>query len=372
MHVDTVGVMKSLPQKQLIDTINGKSPYEGEQLFPDCDLLPPNTASLRGFRALLLHRKRLSEQIEQSSQDVNNRSLHDTQIYEALQKRFKSIFLWPAFLSIFMPKLHGAEETPEKTPSKLPQLNLNKRMNLRGRLIPQNLIKTPIGPEDSNQITHSINSQWSIPGTSFLHQINSPSEKVKDRKVSNMDNNNFATPNFHKTTSCFEHKERKTEEKRRVTPRKESKEKIPRPDFVKNHDQKEDSNDNKIRSRRNKLSDEKLSLLVNDYISERKIQDNTSVAALAAKSNLPLNIVKIRATVEKEQLTQEKSLPCQKKTFTARKTIKPIGLNCNSNVFIPRRVLEPPGEKRAMLENSVGALDTNDDGKAPLKKFKKN
>ena len=356
MHVDTVGVMKSLPQKQLTDTLNAQNPYEDGKIFPNCDLLPPNTASLRGFRTLLLHRKRLSEQIERSGQDVDKISLHSSQMYEALQKRFKSIFLWPAFLSIFMPReAEDRQETAEKTPSKLPQLNLNKRMSLRGRSIPQNLYKTPIDLEDSNRIAKTISSQLSIPGTSFLQQKNcnaQSSERKNDMEASIRD---FSTPTFHKTTSRVGHKEKGSGEK--MT---QSKEKIPRPVYVESSAHRKESSDNRIWARRRKLSDKKLSLLVNNYIAERK---KNTAAALAAKSNLPLNIVKICSSSEEQQPSQEETSEKINKTATAE-------ISSSSNVFMPLRLLEPPGEKRAMLENTVVALD--DCGEAPLKKLKKN
>lgn len=360
--------MKSLPQKQLVGNKNAQNPYQ-EGKLPDCDLVPPNAASLRGFRTLLLQRKKLSEKIEQSGQDSDRKKLHNTQMYGALQKRFKSIFLWPAFLSIFMPRqAEKAEETPDKTPSKLLQLNLNKRINLRSRLIPQNLNKTTIDPKDLNRVMHSISSRWSIPGTSFLQHSNSSSEKIREVKASHMDIDNFSAPNLHKTRSCFGHKQSGTEERRKIT---QIKEKIPRPAYVKNHTQKKESNDNKIWSRHNKLSDEKLALLVNNYISERKIQENTTIAALAEKSSLPLNIVRIHTTNEQEQQGEATH---KKMTYIAQKVneTSTAEVSSNVNVFMPRRVLEPPGKKRAMLENTVVALDTDDDGKSPFKKLKKN
>ena len=89
----------------------------------------------------------------------------------------------------------------------------------------------------------------------------------------------------------------------------------------------------KIWSQRSaELSDEKLSKLVDDYLTERKL--NTKV-------------LKIEPS--------EKSTDSQ--TSTSRQPLT------SKDVFMPRRVLDPPGEKRQMLENSVVALETGKEKK---------
>jgi len=170
--VDTAGVMRSLPQSHLADTIKEKNPYAAGQAFPSCYPLSPNSASLRGFRTLLLHRKRLSELVEKNKETIDKSAFRKTPMFDALNKRFRSMFVWPAFLATFMPRQAGEEDAKIidniTTPSKLPQFNLHKRMTLPGKRLPMsplhsspsktNLDNSPIQPAPVIQSPNFTNS----------------------------------------------------------------------------------------------------------------------------------------------------------------------------------------------------------------------
>ena len=421
--MDTAGVMRSLPQKQLADTIKGGNPYDEGKPFPQCGLIPPNSASLRGFRTLLLQRKKLSEQVQQSGQDVDKDSLQSTKMYEALQMRFKSMFIWPAFLAIFMPReAEEAKDTPERTPSKLPQLNLNRRMNVRGKLLPGNL-KTPTDQENSNTRTNLVSTRWSIPGTCFLPPDNpatpvppcqgpsitprmpyQPSLTIKgeaslrtpaapfqqdnvslemaprkplpvDKKIApptRKRSRKAATPD---TRSAASAKTDKTTEgsasKRKLSNSKEKTKKVVHTSSA--SVKQKNSKQRKIWSRRTELTDEKLSQLVNNYISERKEQENIAVLASAKKNKThSLNSTQQQQQQQQHKQSQGKVAPSTTpKKSTAETTVVTSASASDSNVFVPLRVLEPPGEKRPMFDNTVVALDTEVDGKTSCKKPKR-
>ena len=80
--------------------------------FPACYPLSPNSASILGFRKLLLHRRKLGEIVREHAVNsermgipvLRDKSYQNTKAYDALRKRFRSIFTWPAFLATFIPK----------------------------------------------------------------------------------------------------------------------------------------------------------------------------------------------------------------------------------------------------------------------------
>ena len=109
MHVDTAGVIRSLPQEDLDNDVASTTEdiNLGDILpFPDCFPISPNIASLQGFRTMLLHRRTLSSIVnsQDSSTGTRDLSCRKTKSYDKLTKRFRSTFIWPAFLATFMPK----------------------------------------------------------------------------------------------------------------------------------------------------------------------------------------------------------------------------------------------------------------------------
>ena len=125
--------MSKLPQNESQSSstpTKSKKSKRNVQSFPSCIPLSPNSASLRGFRMLLLQRKKLTEKVAGSKLDKE--SFRNTPMYDALNKRFQSVFIWPVFLATFMPR--HVEETENiilkkiMTPSKLPNFNFNKSM----------------------------------------------------------------------------------------------------------------------------------------------------------------------------------------------------------------------------------------------------
>ena len=112
--------MKSLPQQNNISNPNNNA-FSLDKRFPTCYPLSPNEASLRGFRTLLLHRRHLSTIVNNQypSQETRDTSYRNSRTYDALKKRFRSIYMWPAFLATFLPKyvptstpLHILQNTP--------------------------------------------------------------------------------------------------------------------------------------------------------------------------------------------------------------------------------------------------------------------
>ena len=388
LHVDTVGVMRQLPQKALADSIQGKDPYAEGSPFPQCTLLPPNTASLKGFRTLLLHRKRLSEQVEKSTERVDKKSVQSTKMYEALRMRFKSMFIWPAFLSIFMPRrVEGLSKNSEptssklQTPSKLPQFNLNKRMmNVRGgRGFQPSNIKTPVAQE-----------------------LETPPRLREDTPLNHLAD----TPPLSERTRSKRsdiRREEKTPKERRASKRKispGSKGKAPA-----------QSGANRVWTRRTDISDEKLSKLVDNYLSDRKKQDSNAVFKKKYKnpqckatplfqplfdSSCKADILSTSTCADAPPLTKDVVINALSKDLAvaastiSKKSVSPtsfkdfdvvppvisvsgdngedvvdignsnsstIHVSSSNQVFMPQRVLMPPGEKRPMLGNTVVALE---------------
>ena len=108
MHVDTAGVIRSLPQEDLVNDVMSTTEdmNPGDLPFPDCFPISPNIASLQGFRTMLLHRRTLSSIVNSRDSLTGTRDLsyRKTKSYDKLTKRFRSTFIWPAFLATFMPK----------------------------------------------------------------------------------------------------------------------------------------------------------------------------------------------------------------------------------------------------------------------------
>ena len=145
MHVDTAGVMRSLPENHVVDDDQLNRSNEFKKIIPSCFPLSPNSATLKGFRSLLLYRRRLSESVNNRKAELGDITgtpmdpavFRKTPMYDTLSKRFKSLFIWPAFLATFMPRRVA---TPQmQSPSKPPPvvqtpvkfftyLNPNKRM----------------------------------------------------------------------------------------------------------------------------------------------------------------------------------------------------------------------------------------------------
>jgi len=180
--VDTAGVMRSLPQSHLADTIKEKNPYAAGQAFPSCYPLSPNSASLRGFRTLLLHRKRLSELVEKNKETIDKSAFRKTPMFDALNKRFRSMFVWPAFLATFMPRQAGEEDAKIidniTTPSKLPQFNLHKRMTLPGKRLPMSPLHS--SPSKTNSDNSPIQPAPVIQSPNFT---NSPRHALSGAKA---------------------------------------------------------------------------------------------------------------------------------------------------------------------------------------------
>ncbi|XP_066932814.1 uncharacterized protein [Clytia hemisphaerica] len=419
LHIDTAGVMRSLPQKDLANSIKDQNPYNQGNTFPKCLPLSPNSSTLRGFRTLLLHRKRLSEQVNKSTTPINKEALQDTPMYNALSSRFKSMFVWPAFLATFMPR--RAEELPSKkildqTPTKLPQFNFNKRMNIPGRRVPtspQTRMQHPMYGSASPQRNHSqFPGQPPYPPV-HMHQMAYTRQRPGQTILGNpspFNSSSSTTMLRHTTTSGYGHSraeinlspqrfpiapsypyrapyapvgnphqrymsqmvpfpmrapsghgtmQRPPTSNTSTQQRETTSTQIPQQDETSTSNpsdkgktplgratRKRSTNNEttqpsatskpkakvkhttKIWSQRSaELSDEKLSKLVDDYLNERKL--NTKV-------------LKVEPS--------EKSTDAQTSTSHQPKTSK--------DVFMPRHVLDPPAEKRQMLDNSVIALET--------------
>lgn len=131
--------MRSLPESHLADSISSRNRLDQNKQFPFCYPLSPNAATLKGFRTLLLCRRRLSELVAQHKETVGDVSgtpidpnvFRKTPMYDALSKRFKSLFIWPAFLATFMPRYDNQSTKPppvEKHARYSSYFNPNKRM----------------------------------------------------------------------------------------------------------------------------------------------------------------------------------------------------------------------------------------------------
>ena len=105
--------MQSLPNNQ------NKTPVQSGDYIPDCYPLSPGVPSLRGMRTLLLNRRILSEKVKAAfpidSNSYRDTSYRQTRTYDALQKRFRSMFLWPTFLATFIPKYTQYSMQPDLT-----------------------------------------------------------------------------------------------------------------------------------------------------------------------------------------------------------------------------------------------------------------
>ncbi|XP_047126690.1 uncharacterized protein LOC105845985 isoform X1 [Hydra vulgaris] len=112
-HIDTSGVMQSLPHNE------SKIFLQSDEYISDCYPLSPSLPSLRGIRTLLLNRRILSNKVNSAfpkdSPFHEDKSYRQTRTYDALKKRFKSMFIWPTFLATFIPKYTEYSIQPDLT-----------------------------------------------------------------------------------------------------------------------------------------------------------------------------------------------------------------------------------------------------------------
>lgn len=105
LHVDTAGVMKALPRNNLAGSCPSNNSLLSNAPFPTCYPLSPTESSLHGFRTLLLHRRVLGDIVNRHYGNTQRDLAYQrTRSYQALRNRFRSIFMWPAFLATFIPK----------------------------------------------------------------------------------------------------------------------------------------------------------------------------------------------------------------------------------------------------------------------------
>lgn len=172
--------MRSLPESHLADSIPSRNNLDRNKQFPFCYPLSPNAATLRGFRTLLLCRRRLSELVIKHKTDVGDNIsgtpvdpvvFRKTPMYDALSKRFKSLFIWPAFLATFMPRYAEIKCKQKETPVKISYMNPNKRMLITSdKVRPKNPVSSlpavttaEVRTTTSSTSSHAITSETEHP-----------------------------------------------------------------------------------------------------------------------------------------------------------------------------------------------------------------